>query len=37
MKVSYKNFATNKEVNIKDINGTLKIELHVRPSVNSLN
>jgi hypothetical protein len=32
MKVSYKNFATNQEVNIKDINGTLKIELHVRPS-----
>ena len=37
MKVSYKNFTTNQEVNIKDINGTLKIELHVRPSVNSLN
>ena len=32
MKVSYKNFATNQEVNIKDINGTLKIELHIRPS-----
>ncbi len=31
MKISYKDFTTDNEVNIKDINGTLKIELHIKP------
>ena len=34
MKISYKDFTTDNEVNIKDINGTLKIELHIRQNKN---
>jgi hypothetical protein len=36
IKISYKNFATDKEENIDEINGHLKLELHAQPSSNEI-
>ncbi len=36
IKISYKNFSTDQEENIDEINGHLKLELHAKPSQNSI-